>query len=100
MVLKPDTVKDVLPGWQVFDQRLGGEVALRQSVDAYRAVDHVEAVGGRHVHQHARGPIRPRPDHPRIGRHVARLDAITDPRPLTPPPPITLTAPPDPPSRH
>src|SRR5258705_13897197 len=36
-VLETDAVEDVLSGRQVFDQRLGGEVALRQGVDEQAA---------------------------------------------------------------
>ena len=32
-ILEADAIEDVLPGRQIFDQRLGGEVALGQRVD-------------------------------------------------------------------
>ena len=36
-VLEADAVEDVLAGRQVLDQRLGGEIALRQRVDEHAA---------------------------------------------------------------
>ena len=82
MVLEPDPIEDVLPGRQALDQRLGGEVALRQRIDANGAADHVETLSRGHLDQHARGPIRACPDHPRVSRHIARLNAVTDHRPV------------------
>ena len=33
MILKPDAIEHVLPGRQTLDQRLGGEIGLRQRID-------------------------------------------------------------------
>ena len=79
---KADAVEDVLPGRQTFEQRLGGEIALRQRIDEHAAVDGLEAVGGRHLDRHARRPVGARPDHAGISRHVARLNAMGDHRPV------------------
>ena len=78
MVLEPDAIEHVLPGRQALDQRLGGEIGLRQRVDEDGAADIPETVGGRDLDQHARGPVRARPDHAGIGRDVAGLDAVGD----------------------
>ena len=48
-VLKADAVEDVLAGRQAVDQRLGGEVGLRQRIDEHRA-DVAEALGGGDLH--------------------------------------------------
>src|SRR6478672_12156918 len=47
MVLKPDAIKHILPGRQTLDQRLGGEVGLRQSIDEDASANIPETVGGR-----------------------------------------------------
>jgi hypothetical protein len=83
MVLEADAIEDVLPGPQAFDQRLGGEVGLGQRIDVDRAANGLEAVGGRDLDQHARGAVGAGPDNARIDRHVARLDAVGDDRPIT-----------------
>ncbi len=77
---KPDAIENVLPRRQALEQRLGGEIALRQRIDEYAAKDVLEAVGGRDLDQHAGRPVGPRPDHAGIDRHVARLDAVGDNR--------------------
>jgi hypothetical protein len=42
----------------IVDQRIGGEVGLRQRVDIDRALDGLEAVRGGDLGQHARGTVR------------------------------------------
>src|SRR3981081_373888 len=46
MILEPDAIEYVLPGLQTLDQRLGGEISLRQRIDEDRAANVLEAVGG------------------------------------------------------
>jgi hypothetical protein len=53
MILEPDAIEHILAGRQPIDQRLGGEIGLRQCVDGDGAADDLEAVGGRHLDQHA-----------------------------------------------
>src|SRR6516165_6922807 len=62
MVLEADAIEHVLPGGQTLEQRLGGEIGFRQSVDEDRAANSFEALAGRHLDQHARWSVRPRPD--------------------------------------
>ncbi len=83
MVLEADAIKNVLARRQAFDQRLGGEIGLRQRVDIDRAANGLETVGGRDPDQHARRSVGARPDDAGIDRHVARLDAVGDDRPIT-----------------
>jgi hypothetical protein len=64
------------------DQRLGCEIAFRQSIHETLVPDVLEAVGGRRLDQEARGAIRARPYHARVGRNIARLYAVRDHRPL------------------
>src|SRR5262249_29838141 len=78
----PDTIEDVLPGRQALDQRLGGEVGFRQRIDVDGVADGLEAVGRRHLDQHACGSIRASPNDAGIDRYVARLDAVRDHWPL------------------
>ena len=82
-VLEPDAVKDVLSRRQAFDQRLGREIRLGQSIDEHAVPDVLEAVGGGNLDKHARGTVGPRPHHARIGGNVAGLDAMADQRPLS-----------------
>jgi hypothetical protein len=82
MILEANAIEQLLPGRQPVEQRLGGEVGLRQRVDKGGVADGLEAVGGRDLDMHARGPVGARPDDGGIGRHVARLDAMRDERPV------------------
>src|SRR5262249_7705035 len=75
MILETDAIEHVLPGGQVLEQRLGGEMGLRQSVDEDRAANSLEDLAGRHLDQHARRSIRPRPDNRGIDGDIAGLDA-------------------------
>ena len=81
-ILEADAIEDVLPGRQALDQRLGGEIGLRQRIDEHGAVDGLEAVGGRNLDQHARRPVGARPDHGGVVGDVAGLDAMGDERPI------------------
>ena len=81
-ILEAEAIEDVLVRRQVLDQRLCGEIGFRQRVDEHRAPDVAEAVGGRDLDQHARGTVSARPDHAGIDRHVARLHAVSDLRPV------------------
>lgn len=81
-ILEADAVEDVLTGGKVFEQDLAGEIALRQRVDGNRMADISKAVAGRGLDQHARRPIGARPDHSGIDRHVSRLHAVCDARPV------------------
>jgi hypothetical protein len=82
-VLKADAIENLLPGRQAVDQRLGGEIALRQGIDIGTAVYHVETVGGGNLDLHAGRPVGARPNHGRVDRHVARLHAVRDRRPVS-----------------
>src|SRR5262249_61231009 len=84
-MLEADAEEYILSGGQPCDQRLGGEIRLRQGIDGSSAHNVYEAVAGRDLDQHARGPIRARPDHAGIDRHVARLDAVRDERAVSRP---------------
>ncbi len=75
-ILEAQAIEDVLPGRQILEQRLGGKVALGQRVDEARVTNVFEAVGGRHLDQHAGWAIGPRPHHAGIDRHVAGLDTV------------------------
>src|SRR4029453_7377268 len=79
-ILEPDAIEYVLPRGQPLDQRLGGEIGLRQGVDQDGAADILETVAGRNLDQHARWPVGAPPDDTRVDRNVARLDAVGDER--------------------
>src|SRR5215471_14991671 len=82
MILESDAIEHVLPGGQTLEQRLGGEIALRQSVDEDGAANSFEALAGRDLDQHAGWSIRPRPDNRGIDADVAGLDAVGNHRPI------------------
>ena len=72
MIPEADAVEDVLAGRQTLDQRLGGEIALRQRVD--------DTPGSRRgsfrwsrSRPEARRPFGARPHHTDIEQDVARL---------------------------
>ncbi len=75
-------VENVLARGQAVDQRLHGEVALGQRIERHRAQQRLEAIAGRNVEGQARGTVGARPDHAGIERHVARLHAVADDRPV------------------
>ena len=81
-ILEADAIEQVLALRQVFEQRLGGEIGVRQRVDKDRVADIAEALGGRNLDQHPRRPIGARPDDARLGGHVARLNAVGNLRPV------------------
>jgi len=83
MVLEADAIEHVLPGGQTLEQRLGGEIGLRQRVDEDRAANSFEALAGRDLDQHARRSIRPRPDNRGIDADVAGLEAVGNHRPIS-----------------
>jgi hypothetical protein len=60
-ILEADAIADVGARRQVLDQRLGGEVAFRQRIDGGSGEDVAEAVGRRHLDQHAGRPVGARP---------------------------------------
>ena len=62
-ILETHTVKDVLAGRQVLDQRLGGEVRCGRSIDVRGAMNGLETIGGRKFDQQARRPVGTRPYH-------------------------------------
>src|SRR5262249_56181499 len=80
MILEANGIEHVLPGRETFEQRLGGEIGLRQSVDGNGAANIFEALAGRHFDQHARRSVRTRPDNSRVDADVAGLDAVGDDR--------------------
>jgi hypothetical protein len=82
-VLKADAIENLLARRQTVDQRLGGEIALRQGVDIGTLVDHLETVGGGNLDLHAGRPVGARPNHGRVDRYVARLHAVRDCRPVS-----------------
>src|SRR4029077_6874559 len=82
-VLKADAIENLLAGWQAVDQRLGGEIALRQGVDIGTLANHVETVGGGSLDLHSGRPVSARPNTGRVDRDVARLHAVRDCRPVS-----------------
>src|SRR5262245_11939288 len=82
-ILEPDAVEYVLSGRKPLDHRLGREIRLRQSLGKSGAANVPETVAGRNLHQHARRPIRTRPDDAGIGGNVARLDTVGDQRAIS-----------------
>jgi hypothetical protein len=81
-VLKPDAVEDVLAGRELLEQQLGSEIAARQSIHEGPAANILEAVGSGDLNLHPGRPIAARPDHPGIDADVARLQAVSDKRPV------------------
>ena len=81
-VLKPDAVEDVLAGRKLLEQQLGREIAVRQSIYEGPAANIPEAVGSGDLDLHSGRPIAARPDHPGIDANVARLQAVSDKRPV------------------
>jgi len=70
-VLERHAIEDVLSARQSFEQRLGGEIALRQRVDVSRGDDVAKTVGGRGLDPHARRPVGACPDDCAVDRDVA-----------------------------
>ena len=81
-VAEADAIEDVLAGGQVFQQHLGGEVALGQRRDRRQGAGILEGFGGRDLDQHLRGPVGARPDHAAVDADVAGLHAVGDQRPV------------------
>ena len=82
MIPELDAVEDVLSGRQTLEQRLGGEIALRQRIDEYALAHVAEAFGGGDLDLHARRPFGARPHHTAVETDVARLYAVGDQRPV------------------
>src|SRR5262245_44704032 len=76
MVLRGNTVEDVLAGRQTIESELGGEVTLGQSVDPHLMQGRLEAVGGCDFKLQPRGAIRTCPHHTRGRRNISRLQAV------------------------
>ena len=81
-VAEADAIEDVLSGGQVFQQHLGGEVALGQCRDRRQRPGIGEGLGGRNLDHHLRRPVGARPDHAAIGADVAGLHAMGIARPV------------------
>ena len=81
-VAEADAIEDVLSGGQVFQQHLGGEVALRQRRDRRQRAGMPEGLGGGDLDQHLRRPVGARPHHAAVGADVAGLHAMGDQRPV------------------
>jgi len=81
-VAEADSIEDVLPRGQVFQQHFCGEVALRQRRDRRQRARIAERLSGRDLDHHLRRPVRARPHHAAIGADVAGLHAVGDDRPV------------------
>ena len=79
---KSDAVEDILAGRELFEQQLGREIAVRQSIHKGAVAHSLEVVGGGDLDLHPSRPIATCPDHPGIDAHVARLQAVGDERPV------------------
>jgi hypothetical protein len=80
--LEADAVENILARRQRVEQRFGGEVRFRQSVDEDAVPDLAKRVGGGDLDQHARGPVGACPDHAGASADVAGLHAMGDLRPV------------------
>ncbi len=69
VILEADPVEDVLPRGQPFDQRLGGEVGLRQRVHGDGAADGLEAVSYTHLDVYKRQRQCGDAERPRVREH-------------------------------
>src|SRR5262249_3949616 len=79
-ILEADAVEYILSGRQPVDQRLGGEIRLRQGIDENAGADVAEAVAGGDLDQHARRAVGARPHDTGIARRAARLNAMGNQR--------------------
>ncbi len=77
-VAKPDAIKDVLAGRQVFQQHFCGEVALRECRDRRQGPRVAKRFGGGDLDHHLRRTVGARPHHAAIGADVAGLHAMGD----------------------
>ena len=82
MILETHAVEDVLARRQILDQRLGGEIAMRQRIDEHALAHVAEAFRGGNLDLHARRPVGARPDHAAIEPDIAGLHAMGDQRPV------------------
>src|SRR6476646_6580287 len=71
---KPHPVENILPRRQAVEQKLRGEIAVRQRIRQGRAQDGLEIHIGRAFNLHPGGPIGTRPYHRRVGGDIARLN--------------------------
>jgi hypothetical protein len=81
-VAEADAVENVLAGGQVFQEHLGGKIALGQCRDRRQRPRIGKRFGGRELNHHLRRAVRARPDHAAIGADVAGLHAMGDDRPV------------------
>jgi hypothetical protein len=79
-IVEAHAIENVLPCRQAIDQNFRHEVAFRQCVGGYLANDGLEALHRRTFDLHPRRAIGARPDHGRVGRDIARLNAAGDKR--------------------
>src|SRR5215813_2044476 len=82
MILELHPIENVLASRKPFDQGINRKVGLRQGVHVCDAMAVLEAVRGRPVDQGPGPPVGTRPYYRGIDRHIARLHAVADRRPI------------------
>ena len=79
-IAKFDAIEDILARGEIFQQHLGGEVALGESGDRRQNPRIAKRFSRGDLDQHLRRPVHARPHHAAIGADIAGLHTMGDDR--------------------